>query len=146
MREIAFRAWNIEQRRMWYAVECAYDYIVGHEHPLNDEDAVPATHFAEILGTPDTWIPMQFTGLLDKNGVEIYESDVIEIIWEWDGKRTIHEVYWGGEYPAFDLRPTTGDESNNLHSLMVCRENEIAVIGNIHQNPDLLELSNIEKT
>jgi len=137
MRKINFRAWHREKQMMCDVI--AVGVMDGWV------DIMPAPDSSWTTDLDDVEL-MQFTGLLDKNGVEIYESDVIEIIWEWDGKRTIHEVYWGGEYPAFDLRPTTGDESNNLHSLMVCRENEIAVIGNIHQNPDLLELSNIEKT
>jgi len=66
---------------------------------------------------------MQFTGLLDKRGREIYESDIL-----LDGKYS-WEVYWYADHACFATR------SKNVTSEIVNNQNMI-VIGNIYENPD----------
>lgn len=62
----------------------------------------------------------QYTGLKDKNGVEIYEGDMLKTVFE----KPI-QVYWNNEmscfYPLVSLRPES-----------------VEVIGNIYENPELL--------
>lgn len=81
---------------------------------------------------------MQYTGLKDKNGKEIYEGDILQIIHE-DGDSDVYQVRYMGDmdYPAFDLVPHLECDSNGLsHVVAVC---EVEVIGNIHEHPQLLE-------
>ena len=76
----------------------------------------------------------QYTGLIDKNGKKIFEGDIIKSC-EYD------DVYFvkycaDNNYPAFDVVPEVDIECNGLSHLHVVEG--IEVIGNIHDNPELL--------
>lgn len=102
MREIKFRAWEEEMRRM------GYDLFVGKEHAYQN---------CEL---------MQFTGLHDKNGKEIYEGDILGY---W-GTAT-WEVMWVDKKSSFRF----GNYITNF-PMTECVKKEI--IGNIYENPELL--------
>ena len=80
-------------------------------------------------------ILMQSTGLHDKDGVEIYEGDIVEIIYDREPFTGV-VVYDLGEV---DFKATNNreDYGNNFQYLTVGES--IEVIGNIHKNPELLE-------
>jgi len=131
-REIKFRAWNKDQCRMWMDVQTAYDYMAGPDDANNGE-SIPATTFGEILRLEDEWIPMQFTGLHDKNGVEIYEGDQIELLncsprfWTVEMDQGCWCGIWRSE-GVIDARCPVAE--------LVA--DGARVIGNIHENPELL--------
>ncbi len=75
---------------------------------------------------------MQYTGLKDKNGTEIYEGDVIKV--ERDG--IIYRVEW--IHGGFGLEPRYNSPFYPRLGNVELRE-KIEVIGNIHENPEFLE-------
>ena len=69
----------------------------------------------------------QFTGLRDKNGKEIYEGDIVR----GPGFGAVSVYFDGGRFCLYFL----GDEYWNEYA------DKIEIIGNIHENPELLEAS-----
>ena len=68
----------------------------------------------------------QFTGLLDKNGKKIFEGDIVKY------ENKIYEIKYLEKYARF--------APSNEHSVfMVCAFNHLEVVGNIHDNPELLK-------
>lgn len=90
---------------------------------------------------------MQYTGLKDKNGREIYESDILRVERDDDPNDFyIAPVSWcGGDYPAFDILPKywphrVNYDTNALSAIYAGWSEEVmTVIGNIYEDPDLLE-------
>lgn len=128
MRDIKFRAWSKSDNKYYYRV------LVGNTDNTDDQyvcssvyDGDKWVHFDEYCGVIE-----QYTGLKDKNGTEIYEGDVVKV--EGDGE--IYRVKWIRS--GFGLEPRYNSPRYPVLGNVELRR-KIEVIGNIHENPGLLE-------
>ena len=150
-RIIKFRAWNKEENKMWSFDVMDRNKIFALDSNLPHKDflVIPNGSHIEL---------MQFTGLTDKNGKEIYEGDIV-----WDTR--YDNSYGKNSNPAevvFELREPGADElinglfgdKMNLHGFishisefgfkylgkkqLAFHVQTIEVIGNIYENPELL--------
>lgn len=150
MREIKFRgkvkqSWNYKQGEWVYGGisfhKDGFTYICPERFSdYNEEiEVIP-----ESVG--------QFTGLYDKNGKEIYEGDVLEIIkfslFEEDNPETqVGDVFWhNGAFHTREIYSSDGyDEINNVLQELCYSDGtynswaECKIIGNIHDNPELIK-------
>lgn len=80
----------------------------------------------------------EFTGLKDKNGKEIYEGDVVELFNIREEGTEKGELVWQEEYAGFIIK----GKQNRLWSIEMASGYDTVtgqVIGNIYENPNLLE-------
>lgn len=127
MREIKFRAWIKDPKEMVY-----YDKLML----FNGSDEAIAFHNLETSYIDDYEVKtpfelMQYTGLLDCNGKEIYEGDVVRQLVE-SKTRGEEEKEWIREVPEFPalLFHQVGEGFFSAE--------DVEVIGNIYENPELL--------
>lgn len=133
MRNIKFRAWDKELKQMHICGQDVHDSIT-----FNEQNIAQYYNLQNGCGSPTTYELMQYTGLKDKNGKEIYEGDIVLI----DKENQIKgQVKYSEQYASFIIVDTNSiaDEAENLSCY-----SEIEVIGNIYDNPDLLEKEGIK--
>lgn len=128
-REIKFRAWDTHQKKM-HQVDQITLTATGWDIAYGFGVCIPAQPHIEI---------MQFTGRKNKNGEEIYEGDLFKCIYAFDGcTEHIFEVYWPEWASGFHLKSHGGKCQQPNVEKGVGDMTHLEIIGNIHENPDLL--------
>jgi uncharacterized phage protein (TIGR01671 family) len=132
MREIKFRAWDKEKKRMYFGDLRTFNSI------------------APFCNAPKKFHIMQFTGLTDKTGKEIYEGDVVnmKVLIDYNVNIEIDRTYTGvvaviPSKGACMKRPKFIDRCEDDRTVWCDYNKPIAayrseVIGNVYENPELI--------
>ncbi|MCG0771612.1 prophage Lp2 protein 26 [Lactiplantibacillus plantarum] len=139
---IKFRAWDKENEIYLYNVQDAYDMLSGFVKYDDGENAsYDECCFGDFLDN-DRYVVEQFTGLTDVNGKEIYIGDVVK---EWSDMSELTMEPTVNEVVSEDSFGQAGVFLKPLreHFIEPCLHdywsNQFEVIGNVHENPELLE-------
>ena len=143
MREYKFRAWDVENKEMLDIEDLHWDDCTG-------EFSVRTTMYSDYFDTEDM-ILMQYTGLKDKNGKEIYEGDILKIPeWLLQDNQELCVCVYAEEHQASDIIGFglyIKDGYSGEYKIIVPSDewDEFEVIGNIYDDPELLKgADNIE--
>jgi len=132
MREIKFRAWDKENKEMIYPSNEIT--LSGEFNGEQYEQVVPAWSYSETSER----IFMQYTGLKDKNGREIFESDILRLKRKIEGYPKNPIVSWASG--RWGLQNQKGNKNFEIHGSLFDEDNpeildECEIIGNIYETP-----------
>lgn len=117
-----FRAYHKELKMMFEVKSLVYTLRLARLTNRNDLVPSRTCSFDDI-------ILMQSTGMVDKNGVEIFEGDIVILFWSDE----VGESHWGKVTIKNPFEYTPEEARYFIYS------DGIEVIGNIYENPELLE-------
>lgn len=136
-RKIKFRAWDSVHNRMIYLKDCV---SFGHIDEFDvyelyfEENGLKCRGYKEydddfgggIADETDLAI-MQYTGLKDKNGVEVYEGDKVMFDYEWTKPNEVGVITWNKDTASFQIK-------GHIPSSSMKHLDRMKVIGNIYEN------------
>jgi len=131
MREIKFRAWDKEDKTMIIDEQNFIPLKITNKGVLRLNPKYKDDLW-EIIDK-DRFVILEYTGIKDINGVEIYEGDILKC-WVVGRKYQNYIVKWSaseGTYKAYD--------NDDVYYIDCVSWSKQEVIGNIYENPELLE-------
>jgi uncharacterized phage protein (TIGR01671 family) len=147
MRDIKLRAWHISSKK--YVRQLQYKYTGDEEY--SDEGTLAIDIDGDLcyddygngmykVEVPQAYIIEQYTGLEDKQGKEIYEGDIVSLKTTRNdpyGYQDGEEVEYTGVVKTIDCLTAAYWGFNDCNNIKIT--SNLEVIGNIHENPELLE-------
>lgn len=134
-REIKYRAWLKEEEKM-VNVE-TMDFTDKSMQYLEKNEIIDAYLLRRMIF--DDVELMQYTGIKDKNGVEIYEGDIVLI--RIDKTNILHKTVVKFKHGTF-IADIIGDNDYIYLFHFGFNKDDFEVVGNIYENPELLEEKN----
>lgn len=123
-----FRVWNKKYKNYENLCSFAID---------QDGDLLIIDPTGYELCIKDDYIIERSTGKKDSRNKKIFKNDILLVI--CDGIRSVHKIIWGGkDYPAYCLYPGLDVDCNDFSQIEHAGGYKTRVIGNIHDNPELL--------
>lgn len=134
-REIKFRAWDINKNKMFQVqklVGNTGDSRIYADWEVFEEGKKESLRSYDKMTNDEVYL-MQYTGLKDKNGKEIYEGDIVKL-----------EGYYHSIYEVVFIRSSfvlqDSDKSKGLYVRIVMQDTyQMEIIGNIYENPELIK-------
>lgn len=127
-----YRAWDVEFKEM-----------VRVDALILDEQVIKATYKNGNVVKEDikNYKLMQSTGLTDKNGKEVFEGDILSV--ETDEENVKVSVFWDDKHALFMFESKKYNETEVLAELFEDNAYSFEIIGNVHANPELLEVQDL---
>lgn len=126
-REIKFRIWDNEDKK--YLSLRDYQGL-GAIEVENDETLTLSPRYrflTSMMIMPERFVPQQYVGLKDKNGVEVYEGDKVMFDYKWTKLDEIGVVTWNKDTASFQIK-------GHIPSSSMKHLDRMKVIGNIYEN------------
>lgn len=143
-RELKFRAWDKKNKRMLCSEDLYRFLITFNGTIVKMEGSIKISEKQDEVSAvikDKNLIPMQFTGLKDKNGKESYFEDIVKLKTRDNFYYVIRKDDFG--IPVFmangydESRPFTIIDFRDYFSEM--SKNDFEIVGDVYQNPDLIE-------
>lgn len=130
-REIEFRAWDIQLSRYNKSIEMdCFGNIQEYKYSGSAYYAIHDTDMGGNCLANDRFLIEQYTGLKDKNGVKIFEGDLLTI----DSSKFVTQVV----FVDGAFRTISPHNKRSIVLLSDLRLDRLHIMGNIHQNKHLL--------
>lgn len=124
-REIKFRAWDNENKYMVTSKQGVFTALRNSMNIVRQDDGY--YNDGDLLKpNKEKYTLMQFTGMFDKNGKEIYEGDIVKY-----ENMTGKIMFFNGSFIMSNFEETEEWELGVINE-------EVEIIGNIYDNPELL--------
>lgn len=126
-RKIKFRVWDNVAKK-YLSLKDYQD--LGAIEVENDGTLTLSPRYRFLINMmimPERFVPQQYTGLKDKNGVEVYEGDKVMFDYEWTKSDEIGVITWNKDTASFQIK-------GHIPSSSMKHLDRMKVIGNIYEN------------